>query len=185
MTLPAKLWLTLLIAWLRCLRVLFGIEAVNRDLLTRTRATRFVLMAFGAHISADARVHGPLVIHNADRTYTNLHVGQGAHIGRGVFLDLTCPIRIGAEAVVSMEAMLLTHADVGDRPTAARLQSKASALGIGDGAYLGARSIVLPGASIGAKAGVAAGAVVTRPGRDGEGVAGVPARPMSRGPGPA
>ena len=67
-----------------------------------------------------------------------------------------------------MESMLLTHADVGHRQTAAELQFKASALGVGDGAYLGARSIVLPGVSIGAKAVVAAGAVVTRPVRDGD-----------------
>lgn len=171
----ARLWLGLSLLGLRFRRYLFGIEAVNRDLLTRTRGARLVLEAFGAEIGEGARVHGPLTIHNSDLGYQNLRLGPRSHVGRGVFLDLSAPIVIGAEAIVSMETMILTHTSTGDRSGAAELEEKIGAVTIGAGAYLGARSLILPGIVIGRRAMVAAGAVVTRNVDDSARVAGIPA----------
>ena len=152
-----------------------GIEAVNAGLLSLPRVEA-ALAEFGAEIAPDCMLHGPLVIHNAERDYSNLHVGRKAHIGRLVLLDLAAPIHIGADCTISMGTTILTHSDVGDRPLAARYPRVVEPARIGEGAYLGANVTVLPGCHIGSRATVGAGAVVTRPVADGAVVAGVPAR---------
>jgi acetyltransferase-like isoleucine patch superfamily enzyme len=169
------------LAVLRCLCKLYGIEAVNRDLATRTQHVSDVLTAFGAKVTGPGVLHGPLTIHNADGSYENLHIGRNVHLGRGVFLDLTAPLEIGADATVAMGCTLLTHSDVGNRPLASELPRYVAATTVGEGAYLAANVTVLAGCHIGRRAVVAAGGVVTRPVRDGSRVAGVPAREIPPG----
>jgi acetyltransferase-like isoleucine patch superfamily enzyme len=169
------------VALLRCRRRLHGIEAVNRDLAMRTQHVSDVLAAFGAEVAGPGVLHGPLTIHNANGSYANLRIGRNVHLGRGVFLDLTAPLEIGADATVSMGCTLLTHADIGNRPLASELPRRVAATTVGEGAYLGANVTVLAGCHIGRHAVVGAGAVVTRPVRDGSRVAGVPAREISPG----
>jgi acetyltransferase-like isoleucine patch superfamily enzyme len=164
------------LAVLRCLCKLLGIEAVNRDLATRTQHVSDVLSAFGAQVTGPGVLHGPLTIHNANGSYENLRIGPNVHLGRGVLLDLTAPLEIGADATVSMGCTLLTHSDVGNRPLASDLPRHVAPTTVGEGAYLGANVTVLAGCHIGRRAVVGAGGVVTRPVRDGSRVAGVPAR---------
>ena len=154
-----------------------GIEAINAVLLTLPRVEE-ALTEFGARVEPPSVLHGPLVIHNAQRDYGNLRIGRNAHVGRLVVLDLAAPIEIGADCTISMGTTILTHSDVGDRPLAARYPRVVEPARIGDGAYLGANVTVLPGCHIGREAMVGAGAVVTRPVADGAVVAGVPARPV-------
>jgi acetyltransferase-like isoleucine patch superfamily enzyme len=155
-----------------------GIEGVNAALLRRTVNVEELLRQYGAVVYGPGVIHGPLVIHNADRDYSNLFIGDNAHIGRGVTLDLADLVTLGHDVTISMGATLLTHTDVGDRPLSDRLQPVREALRVGDGAYVGANATILPGCHIGREAIVAAGAVVTRPVGDGEKVGGVPARPL-------
>lgn len=174
-----QLYMAPRLAQLRCLRWLYGIEAINRDLATRTQHVSDVLVAFGATIAAPGVVHGPLTIHNANGDYGHLYLGENVHLGRNVLLDLTAPLRIGADATVSMGCTLLTHADIGARPLASEMPRRVGSTTIGEAAYLGANVTVLAGCHIGQRAMVGAGAVVTRPVRDGARVAGVPAREIS------
>jgi acetyltransferase-like isoleucine patch superfamily enzyme len=164
---------------LRVLRLLYGVEAVNRDLATRTQYVSEILVAFGASVAGPGTLHGPLTIHNANGSYENLRLGPNVHLGRDVLLDLTAPLVIGADATVSMRCTLLTHADIGDRPLATEMPRREAPTTIGDGAYLGANVTVLAGCDIGRCAVVGAGAVVTQPVRDRARVAGVPARELS------
>jgi maltose O-acetyltransferase len=156
-----------------------GIEAVNRQLLLRHRVES-ALTEFGASVGSRAVLHGPLVIHNAAADYGNLRIGHNVHVGRLVLLDLAAPIEFEDDCVVSMGSTILTHADIGDRPLAARHPRVVEPARVGAGSYLGANVTVLPGCHIGREAVVGAGAVITRPVADGAVVAGVPARPLPR-----
>ena len=174
------MWLWLVVLRLRFKRSIFGIEAVNRDLLVRTQGVAAVLAAFGATISDDCRIHGPLTFHNADGDYSNLTIRRRVHVGREVFFDLTAPIDIDEDAVVSMGAMLLTHTSVGNRPLAADVVEQETPKRLAAGAYIGARAVLLAGADVGERAMVAAGAVVTVSVPPGGRVGGVPARNLAR-----
>lgn len=164
------------LALLRCLCKVIGIEAVTRDLGTRTQHISTVLIAFGAEVDEPNVLHGPVTIHNADGSYANLRIGRNVHLGRRVLLDLTAPLEICRDATVSMGCTLLTHSDTGNRPLSSELPRRVAPTTIGEGAYLGANVTVLAGCHIGRRAVVGAGAVVTRPVPDGSRVAGVPAR---------
>jgi acetyltransferase-like isoleucine patch superfamily enzyme len=174
-----QLAVALRVVTLRVLRRVYGIEAVNRDLGTRTHHVSEILVAFGANIADPNVLHGPLTIHNADGGYEHLRLGPSVHLGRDVLLDLTAPLVIEEAATVSMRCTLLTHSDVGDRPLATEMVRRVAPTTIGGGAYLGANVTVLAGCDIGRCAIVGAGAVVTRPVRDRARVAGVPARELS------
>ena len=54
---------------LRVLTLLYGIEAVNRDLATRTQHVSEILVAFGASVAGPGMLHGPLTIHNVKSGY--------------------------------------------------------------------------------------------------------------------
>jgi acetyltransferase-like isoleucine patch superfamily enzyme len=150
-------------------------EAANGRLL-RTWGHYSTLKAFGATLAPRVVIHGPLVVHNADGGYQNLRVGRDVHIGRAVILDLARELVIEEDAVVSMGAVLLTHADVGARPLRARFPTYTAATTIGSGAWIGAGATVLPGCDVGSRAVVGAGAVVVGPVPSGAVVGGVPAR---------
>jgi acetyltransferase-like isoleucine patch superfamily enzyme len=163
--------------YLRVLYWLGGIEAINRQLLRVDRVEE-ILAGYGASIGTETVLHGPLVIHNADRDYSNLSIGDKVHLGRLVILDLAEPLVLGDETVVSMGSTILTHSDVGDRPLAQRYARVAASVRIGPSAYLGANVTVLAGCDVGRASVVGAGAVVTRAVPDGAVVVGVPAEPI-------
>ncbi len=105
-----------------------------------------------------------------------LRLGHTCFVNVGCRFDLQAPISIGDRVFMGQEVAILTSSH-GLGPSAFRaglLQSRP--VTIGDGAWLGARSVVLPGVSIGGGTVVAAGAVVTRDVPENVLVAGVPAR---------
>lgn len=150
-------------------------EAANQRLL-RTWGHYTTLKAFGARLGPQCAIHGPLIVHNADGGYQNLHLGGDVHLGRAVILDLTAELRIEESAVVSMGVVVLTHLDVGARPLQARFPRSVAATTVGAGAWIGAGATILAGCHIGANAVVGAGAVVVEPVPPEAIVAGVPAR---------
>ena len=85
------------------------------------------------------------------------------------YLDRTYPrgVHIGAHSWVALQALVLTH----DRTRGLYLDTR-----IGENCFIGARSIILPGVTIGDGSIVAAGAVVTQDVPSGVVVAGNPAR---------
>lgn len=170
-------------AYGRVLHRLEGMPGVCR-LLARTpkRSVIPLLRAFGAQVGSDADLELFLVAHNADPDFRNLRVGTGVHIGKQVLLDLRAPIIIEDRSTISMRAMLLTHLDVGQSPLIEQYPRTQAAVRVGAGAYLGAGAIVLPGVTIGERAVVAAGAVVTRDVPANTVVAGIPAAPMQGKP---
>ncbi len=123
----------------------------------------------------------------------SLFCGKVSVCGR---VSQTCPLRIGADCIITSPLFVDLHAgvSVGDRvyigPESALLtvghdiadgdrrcgQRHFASIRIEDGAWLGARVIVMPGVNIGKGAVVGAGSVVTRDVPANTLVAGSPAR---------
>ena len=98
-----------------------------------------------------------------------VNIGKNVFIGKYCIIDDTFPelITIEDSANISFGVTIVAHDASKDE--VARVLIK-------EGAYLGTRSIILPGVIIGKKAIVGAGAVVTKDVQPGTKVAGVPAR---------
>ncbi len=108
--------------------------------------------------------------------YSKLKIGRDCWFNCGCFFDLEAAIFIGDRVALGQQVMVLTsthHMGTGERRAGA-LDTKP--VNIHDGAWLGARCIVLPGVTIGDGAVVAAGAVVNKDVPPNTLVAGVPAR---------
>lgn len=130
---------------------------------------RNLLRLFGAKIGAGASVHGAARIWMPK----NVTIGEHSWVGDHANLYSVGEIRIGAHAVVSEGAFLCTaEHDI----TSPKFELRIGPITIGDNAWIGARSTILPGRTIGEGAVVAAGAVVTRDVEPWTVVAGNPAR---------
>jgi acetyltransferase-like isoleucine patch superfamily enzyme len=142
---------------------LWGIDGVSRILLLCNSAyVGDILTRFGATVGADDDLHSPLLIHNADKDYSNLRIGEQCHLGKEVFLDLREAVTVEDYVTISMRGMVLTHIDVGHSPLRAKeLPTEQAPVVIKQGAYIGAGAMILQGVTVGECAVVGAGAVVT------------------------
>jgi len=114
----------------------------------------------------------------------NVRIGRNCAVNHDVFILGRSGIDIGDNVVLSARAMLLDGGlDAGRvRGTAAAHVDRP--IRIGDGAWIGAGAIILPGVTVGEGSIVGAGSVVTRDVPAGATVAGNPARPLAgRAPG--
>lgn len=93
-----------------------GILWLIRCGVPRGRDVVLVLEKFGANLADRCDVESELSINHGCCDFANLAIGAGAHVGKGVFLDLADRIVISDKATVSMEAVILTHIDVGRSP---------------------------------------------------------------------
>ncbi|GAC1441467.1 MAG: hypothetical protein NVSMB55_09310 [Mycobacteriales bacterium] len=101
-----------------------------------------------------------------------IRIGNGAFINAGTILYSELAITIGDDVALSNEVYVMdtpSHGLEGRDPVAKPIV-------IGDGTWVGARGIVLPGVTVGSRVVVAAGSVVTRDVPDEVLVAGNPAR---------
>jgi putative colanic acid biosynthesis acetyltransferase WcaF len=135
----------------------------------------FVLRRFGARIRGRPFVHGRARIAQP----WNLILHHRACLGEDVRAYSLGEIEIGPGATVAQEAYLCTGTH---NFSSADLPLQTAAIRIGAGAFLGARSFILPGVQLGARCIVGAGAVVTRDVPADTVVAGNPARVIRRRP---
>lgn len=103
-------------------------------------------------------------------------IGRGSYINRDCLFDASAQITIGDGVEVGMGVLLATssHHLGPAQHRAGPLYSEP--VTIGDGAWIGARAVVLPGVTVGPGVVIAAGAVVVRDCEPGHVYAGVPAR---------
>ncbi|GAB4337229.1 MAG: hypothetical protein Kow0010_25300 [Dehalococcoidia bacterium] len=157
-----QLLLELTILRLRWVYLVEDIDGVAAELRLLRHGHAQVLRRFGADVAQDAIIVGPLSIVNATRDFSNLRIGARTHIGSEVFFDLAERITVEEEATISMRSTIITHFDAGRSPIALDRPRQAAPVRIGSGAYLGAGATLLHGVTVGPRAIVAAGAVVTR-----------------------
>lgn len=110
--------------------------------------------------------------------------GRGVRIGRGSFVNTGClfdswaPVTIGANCAVGPGVMFITSTHRLGPHEQRALDIEAAPIVIGDGCWIGAGAIILPGVTVGAGAVIAAGAVVTADCEPDRLYGGVPARPL-------
>ena len=103
-------------------------------------------------------------------------IGTNCWVNDGCTFDVSAEITVGNGVAFGHEVMLLTSThEIGTQFYRAGRSMNLPVV-VGDGAWIGARSVVLPGVTIGRGAVVAAGSVVNRSVADNVLVAGVPAR---------
>jgi maltose O-acetyltransferase len=147
-----------------------------RQLLARYNASgdRVALAALFARLTDDAVIEPPF---HCDYGF-NISVGARFYANVNcVFLDCAL-IEIGDHVLLGPGVHLYTATHSLDSAERRRGLELAKPIAIGDYAWLGGGAIVLPGVTIGARAVVGAGSVVTRDVPADHRVAGNPARPI-------
>ncbi len=91
-----------------------------------------------------------------------LRIGRYCYINAGCTLDARDFITIGDDVSIGHEVMILTASHDSTHPAKRGGDITTAPVTVDDGAWLGARAIILPGVSVGAGAIVAAGAVVSK-----------------------
>ncbi len=111
---------------------------------------------------------------------TLFSIGSDTFITGPLHINLAAEVRIGDRVNIGHDVVLLTvDHQIGDEWRRAGWSERAPIL-IGNGVWIGARVVVLPGVSIGAGSVVAAGALVKHDVPEHTLVGGVPARVLRR-----
>ena len=108
----------------------------------------------------------------------NLDIGDRNLICQNTRINCNCPVRIGSNVGIGQEVNIWTHGGFPD--VLLGYPYNEGPVVIGDHVWLIARSVVLPGVTIGEGAVVAAGSVVTKDVEEFTIVGGVPARAIRR-----
>lgn len=135
-----------------------------------------ILRLGGLHIGRGTTVWGRIVVGGAADPAGRLSFGDQCMVNGGCTFDVAAPITVGRNVAFGQEVLVVTGGHEIGPPGRRAAALVARPVTIGEGAWLGARAIVLPGVTVGAGAVVAAGAVVTRDVLPNTMVAGVPAR---------
>ncbi len=108
-----------------------------------------------------------------------ISIGEATFVGDGSAVVSYERVEVGDHALLAEYVTIRdqNHGTESDEPYGKQPMAT-SPIRIGDGAWIGAKATVVPGADIGARAIVGANSFVNRPVAEGERVGGVPARPI-------
>ena len=157
------------------LQVALVVSRLLPDLIGN-RSRSWILRMAGVSIGPGTVVGGGIHIVGVGRVQDRFSIGARGWINAGCYFDASAPIRLGDDVAVGQQVLVLTQTHrLG--PSHRRADGLvASAVTIGDGCWIGARAIVLPGVTVGSGAVVAAGSLVREDVPPDALVAGVPAR---------
>jgi maltose O-acetyltransferase len=138
--------------------------------LVSVRCRRILLRLWGARvrhasISPDCYFGG-----------SNISIGYGTRLNRGVYIDNNARVEIGSWCNLAMEAMIVTSSHHVGPPAHRAGANDDRPVTIGDGCWIGARAVILPGVKVGDGCFVLAGAVVAEDCAPNGVYAGLPAR---------
>lgn len=141
-----------------------------------------LLQLFGAKVGKNTVIERIRLINLYRTGISGITIGNNCYLGDGVTLDTAERITLENDVTLSFDVMVLTHTNVGykDHPVQEHIPSVAKPTMFKKGCFVGVRSVILPGVTIGEGAAVAAGAVVTKDVPSKTLVGGVPARFIRR-----
>ena len=158
----------------RYLLVQFFVSLLPHNSLNRVRAALYRMGGF--KIGRGALILGKLTL-TANHSLTKmLSIGKGSRINSPFYADLSAPIEIGNHVAIGHHAVLITTDHDTSNPLDRSGAIKAAKIVIEDGAWIGARTTILPGVTIGRGAVVAAGSLVAQSVPANKVAGGVPAR---------
>jgi acetyltransferase-like isoleucine patch superfamily enzyme len=136
------------------------------------------LRLLGARIGRRVVMHDVRFFNLYRRGLAGLHVGDECFIGDECLFDLAEGVTLEARVTLAERVVVLTHLNVGyaDHPLQAHFPKSAEPVHVREGSFVGASVTILGGRTIGPRAFVAAGSVVTDDVPPDTLVAGVPAR---------
>ena len=144
-------------------------------LLSGYRARAAILRLGGLHIGRGTVVFGRMTVTGSKQAASNVRIGRSCLLNRGCVIDASAPVTIADRVAGPRRADPHQHAR--GRPAhPSGLGYVGRPVTIGEGAWIGARTVVLPGVSIGDGAVIGAGAVVRRDVPANTLVGGVPAQ---------
>ena len=121
-----------------------------------------LLRLTGFSVGRGVRINGPLKISGPRGITGRLQIGRDCSIDTECMLELSDDLLVGDRVTMEPGVMILTSTHELDFPQHRAGKIITSPVTIGDGAWLRARSIVLPGVKIGAGAVVEVGSVVNK-----------------------
>lgn len=91
-------------------------------------------------------------------------IGKGCYVGFNIRIDTNYPnlISIGHQVTISHDVSIYTHTATPSKCALSEVYNFAAETTIGDGAWIGATALLLPGISIAPNTMIGAGAVVSR-----------------------
>lgn len=131
-----------------------------------------ILRAYGADVKSTGIMGGCTFEGNT----RNLHIGKDCFFNTTAYIESVGEVWIGNRVGFSMEVMILTSDHDIDENGQWVHEANPKPVRIEDGVWIGARSTVLPGVTIGEGTVIAAGSVVTRDCEPWSLYGGVPAR---------
>lgn len=141
-----------------------------------TVRTRLLRMAGFSGIAKKVGFYGQTTFLGGRQLFSNLRIGELSQINSGCVFDLSGPVSLGRRVGIGHDVSFITmNHDMG--PSDFRWgRTWTRPIVIGDGVWIGANVVLLPGVTVGDGAVIAAGAVVTKNVAANTLVGGVPAK---------
>jgi maltose O-acetyltransferase len=167
------------IGWRKAMRfAFFTLAFVPYRLALVPPLRAFWLRRLGARVGRRVVLHDVRFFNAYRLGPAGLSIGDDCFLGDECLLDLAEAITLGDQVTLAERVLVLTHMNVGyaDHPLQLPFPAMAAPVRFESGCFVGAGVTVLAGVTIGARAFVAAGSVVTADVPSSTLAAGVPAR---------
>lgn len=142
-----------------------------------------MIKGLGAKIGEKSFIHDVVFQNVYSNGFSNLQIGDRVSIQSQCLIDLADKVILEDDVTISAGVYLLTHEDCGakmGKPLAQYFPPKHLPVYIKRGSWIGARSMILSGVTIGTCSVVGAGSLVNKDIADWVVVAGVPAKEIRK-----